>query len=151
MTVFTKACHLFLSWARCIQSTYSHPISLRSVLMLSYHLLLGLSSGLFRSDFGTILHVISVPNFSSSSLPGIPWYWTFTRFFISWSSVTSYDGRAQTFVLIPVSVLQTQQFKGLLAEGGQRGGLTCVKIHSSHQLIHMIRLWNTESVNVLIH
>jgi hypothetical protein len=28
ITVFTKACHCSLSWARCIQSTSSHPNSL---------------------------------------------------------------------------------------------------------------------------
>jgi len=28
ITLFTRACHWSLSWARCIQSTTSHPISL---------------------------------------------------------------------------------------------------------------------------
>jgi hypothetical protein len=36
-----------LSWVRCIQSTPSHPVSLRFILMLSYYLHLGLLSGLF--------------------------------------------------------------------------------------------------------
>ena len=31
-----------MSWARWIQSTPSHPVSLRSILVLSYHLRLGL-------------------------------------------------------------------------------------------------------------
>jgi hypothetical protein len=52
-----RARHWSLSRARCIQSTFFHPISLRSVLKLSPHLRLGLQSGLFPSDFPTrILH-----------------------------------------------------------------------------------------------
>jgi hypothetical protein len=36
--VFTRALHWSLSWARSIQSIPSHPISLRSILILSTHL-----------------------------------------------------------------------------------------------------------------
>jgi hypothetical protein len=42
ITVFTGSRHLSLSWARCIQSTPSLPISLRCILILSSHLLPGL-------------------------------------------------------------------------------------------------------------
>jgi hypothetical protein len=49
-TVFTRALHWSLSWAISIQSTQSHPISLRSILILSTYLRLGLPSGLFPSD-----------------------------------------------------------------------------------------------------
>jgi hypothetical protein len=46
-----------LSQARLIQSTSPHHITLRPVLMLSSHLLLGLCSGFFPSDFPSkILH-----------------------------------------------------------------------------------------------
>jgi hypothetical protein len=38
IAVFTRALHLSLSWARSIQSIPSHPISLRSILILSTHL-----------------------------------------------------------------------------------------------------------------
>jgi hypothetical protein len=38
ITVFTTAHHWHLSWARCIQSTTSHPFSLRSASILSSHL-----------------------------------------------------------------------------------------------------------------
>jgi len=40
ITVFTKTNHLSLSWARCIQSTSSHPVSwtsVRSIKCLSKH------------------------------------------------------------------------------------------------------------------
>jgi hypothetical protein len=38
ITVFTRALHWSLSWARSIQSIPSHPISLRPILILSTHL-----------------------------------------------------------------------------------------------------------------
>jgi hypothetical protein len=47
-TEFTKTLHLFLSWARPIQSTTP-----RSILILSTHLRLGLPSGIFPSGFPT--------------------------------------------------------------------------------------------------
>jgi hypothetical protein len=43
--VFTRARHLSLSWAKWIQSTSPNPVSLRSILILSSHLRLGLPSG----------------------------------------------------------------------------------------------------------
>jgi hypothetical protein len=41
-TAFTRALHLFLSWARPIQSTSPYPTSPRAILILSAHLRLGL-------------------------------------------------------------------------------------------------------------
>lgn len=57
ITVFSRASpHLFLSWARTIQSMcHTHPISWRSVLRKTILFLrLSLSSGLFPSDFQTL-------------------------------------------------------------------------------------------------
>jgi hypothetical protein len=51
--MFTRALHWSLSWARSIQSTPSHPISLRYILILSTHLRLGLPSGHLSSGFPT--------------------------------------------------------------------------------------------------
>jgi hypothetical protein len=48
-----KSSSLTLSWARCIQSTLSHRISLRFITILTSHLLPGLPSGLFPSGFPT--------------------------------------------------------------------------------------------------
>jgi hypothetical protein len=42
ISLFTRSHHCFLSWARWIQSTTSHTISLRSILIISFHLRLGL-------------------------------------------------------------------------------------------------------------
>jgi len=53
ITALTSVRHLSLSWARPIQSTYPHPTSWRSVLILSTHLRLSLPGGLFPSGFPT--------------------------------------------------------------------------------------------------
>ena len=53
ITALTRVQHLSLSWASPIQSTYPHPTSWRSILILSTHLHLGLPSGLFPSGFTT--------------------------------------------------------------------------------------------------
>ena len=53
ITALTRVRHLSLSWASPIQSTYTHPTSWRSILLLSTHLRLGFPSGLFPSGFPT--------------------------------------------------------------------------------------------------
>ena len=47
ITALTKARHLSLSWASPIQSSYPHPTSWRSILILSTHLRLCLPSGFY--------------------------------------------------------------------------------------------------------
>jgi hypothetical protein len=49
------------SWVRCIQSSPIHPISLRPILILSYHLRLGLPKGLFPLGFTTKRLNVSSP------------------------------------------------------------------------------------------
>jgi hypothetical protein len=57
ITVFTRALHWSIFWARSIQSISSYPVSLISILILFTHLRLGLPSDLFPSGFATnILH-----------------------------------------------------------------------------------------------
>jgi hypothetical protein len=51
ITVFTKARHWSLSWAICNWAKPTHLIALRSIPILSFHLRLGLQSGLFLSGF----------------------------------------------------------------------------------------------------
>ena len=53
ITALTSVRHLSLSWASPIQSTYPHPTSWRSILILSTYLYLGLPSGLLSSGFPT--------------------------------------------------------------------------------------------------
>ena len=53
ITAFTSARHLSLSRTSSIQSTPPHPTSWKSILILSFHLRLGLPSGLFPSGFHT--------------------------------------------------------------------------------------------------
>jgi hypothetical protein len=47
ITAFTTARHFFLSRTRLLQSTFLGPLSLRSILILSSHLHLGVASGHF--------------------------------------------------------------------------------------------------------
>ena len=74
ITALTSVHHLSLSWASPIQSTYPHPTSWRSILILSTHLRLGLPSGLFSSGFPTnaihpplLTHMRHMPSPSHSS------------------------------------------------------------------------------------
>ena len=53
ITALTSVRHLYLFWASPIQSIYPHPNSWRSILILSTHLHLGLSSSLLPSGFPT--------------------------------------------------------------------------------------------------
>jgi hypothetical protein len=51
--MFTRALHWSLSWARLMQYTTSHPISLWRILILPTLLRFALPSGLFPSGFST--------------------------------------------------------------------------------------------------
>ena len=53
ITVITWVRHFSLSYTESVQSTHFQPNFLRTSLMLSYHLLLGISGGLFPSWFPT--------------------------------------------------------------------------------------------------
>jgi hypothetical protein len=53
ITVFTRALHWSLSWARSIQSIPPHSMSVRTFLILSSQVCLGLPSGPFPSGFPT--------------------------------------------------------------------------------------------------
>jgi len=53
ITALTSVRQLSLSWASPIQSIHPHPTFWRSVLILSTHLCLGLTSGLFSPGFPT--------------------------------------------------------------------------------------------------
>jgi len=50
ITALTSVRHLSLTWASSIQSIYPHPTSWRSILILSTHLRLGLTSGIFPDN-----------------------------------------------------------------------------------------------------
>ena len=60
ITVPTSARHLSLSWANSIQSPQPPPTSWRTILILSYHLRLGLLNGLFPSGLHTKIHDVTI-------------------------------------------------------------------------------------------
>jgi hypothetical protein len=51
ITMFTTTIHWCLNWPKLINCTPSHPISLKSFLLVSSHLFLGLTNALFCSTF----------------------------------------------------------------------------------------------------
>ena len=70
ITALTSLRHPSLSWASPIQSTYPHPTSWRSILILSTHLRLGLSSGLLPTGFPTkTLHTPSPHPYAPHAQP----------------------------------------------------------------------------------
>ena len=78
ITTFASACCLALSWASSIQSIPPHPTSWRSILILSYHLCLGLLSGLFPSGFPTNTMYMPLPS------PILHWH-----LFVVWGKMLS--------------------------------------------------------------
>jgi hypothetical protein len=70
--MLTRAIQRSLSWARSIQSIPPYPVSLRSILILSTHIRLGLPSGLFTS--GSPTNIIYALLFSSHLLATCPVY-----------------------------------------------------------------------------
>ena len=69
ITALTSVRHLSLSCASPIQSTYPHPTSWRSILILSTHLRLGLLSGLFPSGFPTKTLYAHLPSTIRATCP----------------------------------------------------------------------------------
>jgi hypothetical protein len=57
---FTRACQWTESWAKWIQSIWSHPISLRAISISFTHLCLAAQQALFFSDLSTkVMHTFS--------------------------------------------------------------------------------------------
>jgi hypothetical protein len=74
ITVFTRALHRSLSWARWIQSIQPRPICMKWIL-LSFHLLHCLPSGLFPSGSPTkILYTFLFPMLATFPAHLIPLY-----------------------------------------------------------------------------
>jgi hypothetical protein len=73
ITTITRALHLFLSWARPIWYTSSHPTSPRCIPILSAHLRLDLASSLFLSGYPIITYTCSSsPPFPLHAHPSHP-------------------------------------------------------------------------------
>jgi hypothetical protein len=69
IAAFTSARHLSLYWASSIQSITPHPTSWKSILILSFHLRLGLYSGLFPSGFPTKTLYTPLPSTNRPTCP----------------------------------------------------------------------------------
>jgi hypothetical protein len=95
ITVFTRALYWFLFWARSIKSIASHPISIRSILIFSSHLCLGLPIGLLPSCFPTrILYAFFLPIRATCPRPSHP----------SWLDNSNYTWR--TVQLMKLHIMQ---------------------------------------------
>jgi hypothetical protein len=79
-TVFIRALHWSLSWARSIQSILRHFIPQRCILILSTNLRLGFPSGLFPSGFPT--NILYAYLFSSFVLHALPILSSLTQHYI---------------------------------------------------------------------
>jgi hypothetical protein len=70
VTVFTRALHWSLFWARSIYSIASYPVFVSFILILPTHQRLGLSRGLFSSGFvSNILYAFLISPFVLHALP----------------------------------------------------------------------------------
>jgi hypothetical protein len=56
--MFARSCQGYFSWAIWIHSQTSHPLSLRSLLMLSFHIRLGLLSDIFLSAYPALINLL---------------------------------------------------------------------------------------------
>jgi hypothetical protein len=74
ITVFTSYSHMSISWASLIQSIPPHRTSWKSILILSFHLRLGLSSDLFPSGFPTKTLYMPLPSPSELHTPSISFF-----------------------------------------------------------------------------
>jgi hypothetical protein len=72
--VFTRAHHWSLTWAHWIQFTHLQHIALRSILILSSKLHLGLPGGLFHSSFIRFCMHFYLPYTYFMSHPSEPWF-----------------------------------------------------------------------------
>jgi len=95
ITMLTKAHHQYLSWAKRIWSTLSHPMSLRPILILTY-LHLDLPNDLFTSGFPTkILYAYLI----SAG--------TQRFFFVMWRSLSQIHSTEIIYIYIQPSELPT--------------------------------------------
>jgi hypothetical protein len=109
---FTRALHLYLSWARPIQSKTLNPISKRSILLLSIHLRLGLPSGLFPSGFLPLLIRNIRTNYLSRNIHNLNELHECVRQYKCKLSVTLKWGLVLGWVIFHFRCCRTKLFRG---------------------------------------
>jgi len=101
--VCKRASHLYLSWARWLQSMPSNPTHLENILILSYHPRLGIPSGLFQTSPPktqyTFLSSPCVPHASSISLSFI----LLSEYYLASSLLLLPPSQTQIFPPVPIS------------------------------------------------
>ena len=89
ISALTSVHHLSLSWVSPIQSTYPHPTSWTSILILCTHLRLCLPSGLFPSGFPTKSSIKCIIYFQYNSVKIVSFSFYFPFSFIQLGSSSS--------------------------------------------------------------
>jgi hypothetical protein len=104
-TMSTSARHLSLSWARSIQSMPPHSTVWRSILILSSHLKLGLSSGYFPqvSPPKLCVHLSSSPNVLHDPAISIFCIWSPEKYLVRSTKYRSLSSLVCSFLHYPVT------------------------------------------------